>query len=216
MRHGRWHRRCNHVNLPAQNRSDRRCAAAKRHVHRIHTLERLEQELGREMGRRAHAGGRVIELAALQFDVLLQIVGRDRGTHRQYGRRRSDHRHRHQFGQRIEALLAYARADGHGCGMHQQRVAIGRRRGNRPGRQCAGGAVAILDHHRLAHALGEFLPDQAPDAVGDTTGRKSDDGADRLARVGLGERPARNTKPGRNGQQHSRVSQRYWPGFIQH
>jgi hypothetical protein len=53
----------------------------------------------------------------------------------------------------------------------------------------AGGAGIVLDHHRGVQPLGELLPDQAGEHVGEAAGRESDHDADRLVGPGgLGQR----------------------------
>ena len=78
----------------------------------------------------------------------------------------------------------------------QQRVAVRRGLHHRLGPDVAAGARAVLDQDRLADPLRQPLPHQPGIDVGAATGRKSDDDADRLRRIGLRPRAARQRRRG--------------------
>ncbi len=90
-----------------------------------------------------------------------------------------EQRHRRQILGRIEGhRLVDRRIDGHQAGRRQQhRGAVGRRLGDRVAADVAPGAGAVLDHDRLAKALGHLLADDAAQHVDRAAGRERDDQA---------------------------------------
>jgi hypothetical protein len=78
-------------------------------------------------------------------------------------------------------------ADRLAVGVLQDGVAVGRRLGDRVGRDIAAGARAVLHDHRLTEHLGHFRADHARHRVDGAAGHEGDDDADRLARIGLGK-----------------------------
>ena len=74
------------------------------------------------------------------------------------------------------------------------RVPVGRRLGDRLRRDHAGGAGAVLHHHRLAERL-ERLGQNARQQIDAAAGREAGDDADRSAT----DRPAREQRRARSG-----------------
>ena len=93
----------------------------------------------------------------------------------------------------------------------QQRVAIGRRLGDRVGRDVAAGTRLVLDDELLAQPLRQPLAHQARHDVGRPAGGKADDDARRLGRVGLRPRELRQGRhSGRaRGQMHERAAGKF-------
>jgi hypothetical protein len=67
--------------------------------------------------------------------------------------------------------------------VQQQRVAVGRGAAHRFAADAAAGAGAVVDDHRLAQRLRQFLGDDAAEHVGEAPGGPRHDDLDRLARV---------------------------------
>ena len=69
-------------------------------------------------------------------------------------------------------------------GMHEQRVAVGRRLGDEGRADRSAGAGAVLDDHRLSPEFGKLLPERARQDVGGAARRERHDDVHRLGRVG--------------------------------
>ena len=136
-----------------------------RHMHDPHAGHTVEQ-LRRQMRRGAHARAGVVQLARTRLgerDELLDVMHRQRGIHHQYVRLRAHQRNRRKVFNRIKAKMFVetgVRAEG-GVVTRHQRVAVRRRFGSYFSADIAAGARTIFHDHRLAHALGELLADQA-------------------------------------------------------
>ncbi len=93
----------------------------------------------------------------------------------------------HRLDHRREGLLAVVgqaveqdAVERQSLALLQQRVAVGRRLGHARGADGAAGAPEVLDHHRLAPALGQALGDQAGELVGAAAGGHRHHDVDRL------------------------------------
>ena len=135
------------------------------------------------MRRRSAAAGRVIKLAGAcpgQRDQLANIARRHARVGDQYVGQKGHQGHRDEIPLRIERQTGIqARVDGMRGAGHEQRVAVGHGFRNDIGSQGAAGTRPIVDDHRLAHALGEFLADDARERIGRGPGRKRHHEADR-------------------------------------
>ena len=105
--------------------------------------------------------------------------------HRHDQREVRDHRERDEaLGRVVAKIWIDRRRDRHhAAGAHQQRVAVSRLVGDIFGRGSATRGRPVLDHDRLPQQLRQFLPDQAGEDIVAAAGRKTDDHADRPARV---------------------------------
>ena len=94
-----------------------------------------------------------------------------------------------EFEVRIERRVDCVRRD-----HHEERVAVRRRFHDHFGADIAGGARSVLDDELLAKSLRQPLTHQARDDVGRTTGRKADNDAHRVRRIGFRPRDARHRR----------------------
>ena len=91
-------------------------------------------------------------------------------------------------------------------GSHQQHMSVGRRTGDRFGRERTGRRRAILDHELLPKRVAERLRDQTGNAVGISPRREGNHDLDRLLRPNLracGGHRARNNEHGQCRQKHA-------------
>src|SRR6266850_1494916 len=141
----------------------------------------------------ACARGGVVHPAGVRLgvgDEFLHRLHRQAGIDGEHQRHRGGEDHRCEVLQRIERDPGIERRrDGDGRGVVEDGVAI--RRSARRFRRAdiAAGAGAVVDHHLLAHLIGELLREGARIDVGRTAWRESEDHADRLRGV-LGRRNA--------------------------
>ena len=129
------------------------------------------------------------------FSLAYLISSGDR-MHRQ--RRIDDQRESHLRRQRdrhevLARIVGQALVDGgvggeRRAGHQQQRVAVGRRFGERDGRDHRAAARPVLDQHRLAEALRQLLSDGAGDEVHSAARRERHHQRDRPVRKILRER----------------------------
>ena len=118
-------------------------------------------------------------------------VGVELRARHQHQLRGDDLRHRDEVPDHVERQRAVdRRADRLAVGVLQDRVAVGRRLGDRVGRDVAGGARPVLDDHRLAERLGDLGAHHAGERVDGAAGDERHEDAHRLVGVGLGERAA--------------------------
>ena len=175
------------------------------HVHDIDLGLGLEQFAGQMRGR-AIAGRGEIELAGLRLgerDQLLQRFRRHvRIDHQDIGLR-ADQRDRHEILLRaVGELFVQALVGGEDAVVaHQQRVAVGRRMGDRIGRDIAAGAGPVLDDERHAEQLLHLLADDAGEHVARAAGRERHHQRDRPARI-VGRARRRGPSQGQTGRQH--------------
>ena len=105
--------------------------------------------------------------------------------HRHQDRDRSDHRDGREILLGVVGQLRKgARIDDLAGRRQPQRVAVRRRLGDGRGTDRAEGADAVVDHDRLAQALGQLLGDNAADDVGAAPGGNGT--TRRIGRVGNG------------------------------
>ncbi len=152
----------------------------------------MAEQLARHVLRRADAGRAVGELAGIGLGVGDQVGDR---LHRQVVVDQEDRGHRErrrdrrQVLQRIERQRLQAGQDGDGgIARPHQRVAVGGGLGDLVGADGARIAGDVLDDHRLAPGLGEFLREHAAGDVGGAAGGEAHDQPHRLLRPrGLGK-----------------------------
>ena len=156
-------------------------AAFERHLHHVRPRHVLEQ-LGGEMRARGDAARCVVELARFRFrerDELLHGFHRKRRMHDEDVRQGGEARDRHEIADRIERqLLVQARVDGERGGDAEQRVAVGRRFGDRFGSVQTARAGTVIDDERLPERLAHALRDHARREIGRAAGALRDDHSD--------------------------------------
>jgi len=158
-------------------------------VHQIGSAHRFEQ-LGRHVVGRAGAGGGVVELSGLGLgisDEFLEVLRRHRRMdhHHQVGI--VDPRHRHEVAHQLKRLVGNERFVGRMGVRHcQQRVAVGRRLGDRIGADDRAGAGPVLHHEGLLERVREMLGENAGVNVGGPAGAERHDDPDRTRWVILG------------------------------
>ena len=107
-------------------------------------------------------------------------------------------RDRHEVLVHVERQRAVERrADRQAVGGEQDGVAVGRRLGERIGREIAAGAGAVLHHHRLVELLAELVAEEPGDGIDGAAGRERHDDADGPVGIGLGQRVAGRKRQGR-------------------
>jgi hypothetical protein len=140
----------------------------------------------------AAAGNAEVELAGPLPGVADEFGERVDRQRRVDGERGRDDRHRGdrgEVGRRIVAQLAQVHVDGGGAGRAQHHsVAVGGAFGDLGDADLAGRTRLVLDHHRLAEALGEMRTDGARDQVDAAARRERHHDADRPARKTLRQR----------------------------
>ena len=164
------------------------------------------QHLHGEMQRIADAGRAVVEAARLGLGERDQFGDRVRGklgVGRDHELRGHHLRDRHEILVHVERQRAVERrADRQAVGGEEDGVAVGRRLGERIGREIAARAGAILHHHRLAELLGELVAEEPGQGVDGAAGRERHDDADGPVRIALRQRAA-----GRKRQRQTARSQ---------
>src|SRR6185312_7379058 len=95
----------------------------------------------------------------------------DAAMHGEDGWRTRRHGHRNQLGYRVDALWRMG-VDYEGRRRNQQRVPVGRRRGDVLGADQTARAAPVLDDHRLPQLLAHFLANGPADGVGDPAWRE--------------------------------------------
>ncbi len=177
------------VDRAGQQVVDRRRGAAIGHVQQVGAGLALEQ-LDREMGDAAGAGGAAVHLAGIGLgmgDEALEIADAELAVD---GQRLLHAHHQDLRGDvlgRVERHLGHqALHDGAGRGAHQAHdMGVGAGLGDEVDAGDAGRAALVLDQHRLAeerrHALGEV----AAEDVGRPAGRERHDEGEGLAGKGL-------------------------------
>ena len=147
----------------------------------------LEEFRGQLERRRARP---VVHRAGLALGERHQFLHRghaDGRVHRQHERERTDHRHRREVLHRVVGqLVVEAGIEGHrpACA-DEQRVAVGRGLRDKVGADDRVRARLVLDDEGLPEPLLQLRADQAPEDVVGAPGRKPDDEAHGLGRVGV-------------------------------
>jgi hypothetical protein len=145
------------------------------------------QDAGDEVRRAAGAGGGPVEALALPGggDEFLEVVVGRVGRHQDHRGRQADHRDRRQVGVLVgQRLLDHAVGDDPGRA-DEEGVAIGLALRHHGRAQAGRAAGLVLDHDRLAQALGGALGGRAGHQVVGAAGRERHDEADRLGRPGI-------------------------------
>ena len=178
----------------------RRRRALVRHMRDVDAREALEQ-FHREVVGCAVAGRPIVELARLGLRQRDELAHRRR-RHRRMGDQQvgPDHKlaDRREVAQRVVGHVApqvrqHRQRTGAG---DVQRVAVGHRVRGEFGRDQAAGAAAVVDDELLAELRGHAGRENARDHVRRAAGRRRENDADRLVRVGL--------RGGRTGHQRER------------
>src|ERR1051326_7274952 len=172
------------LDLAGEKVGDRRGNGLVRDVHHVHAGHLLE-ELGGEVRRGAAAAGAGLPLAGV---LLWEVYERGDGLHR-HGRmdrehegRRAEERHGREVAHHVVVRLVDGGIDRVRAGHEEERVTVGRRLGDRFGRDRAAAAALLLDDHRLAPGLGHLLAEEPRERIG----TRAHDEMDRLRRgVGL-------------------------------
>ncbi len=184
------------VDLAAEDRGGRRPAALVGHVQHLRT-RRAGEELRGEVVGAAVPGRRVLDRIRLRLrggDELVDVAHR----HRRVGNQHVGHVSRERDG--LEVVDPLERHVGHEEGIHrvrrhradEDRVAVGRRLGDLVRPDVAGGARLVLDHRRLAPALGHLHRDQPREHVGRPARGPRHDQPDDLRWIGLRQRRRRD------------------------
>jgi hypothetical protein len=150
---------------PGQQILDRRRAAAIGHVQQV-DLGHVLEELAAQMNRRARArrGERILAgIVARQLDQLRHRLGRHARAHDQQVGQRPQHGDRGEIlGGIVRQLGVERRRDGvAGHAVEPDRVAVGRRMGDRIGADIAARAALVLDDELLAGELAQLLAGDA-------------------------------------------------------
>src|ERR1041384_5057612 len=177
-----------------------------RDVHQVDACHGLE-ELTRKVCRGPGAGRGVVELSRAflrKLDQLHDRMDRHLWIHHQDVRL---HRHQGNGGEILHRVVAEAAVEalvrGEDAVVAQEPgVAIGRALRHRLGRDVTAGARTVLDHHLLAPALAELLPERSRQDVARAARGESDHEADRLLGKTLCQRMRR-----RAGEQQRRRRQ---------
>ena len=147
------------------------------------------EQRGGEMREARHAGRAVVERAGLglgQRDQLGDVVHREPRIDHQHIGRGADHHDRREILDRIVRQVS-AQTHRHRVrarGGDADRVAVGRRLGDRVGADIAAGADPVVDHDLLAQPGPQPLRQDARDDVGAAAGRERHDQPDRPVRPG--------------------------------
>ena len=119
-------------------------------------------------------------------DELRDRPGRNGRRHHHHVRPRHGGRDRRQAFEQVNATVGVGHREiAQHVAREQQRVAIGRRRGDRPGSCGLAGAGPVLDDDALAQARLKLLRDHPPNGIGGRTGRGGHDDLDDPVRIGL-------------------------------
>ena len=138
---------------------------------------------------RARRGERILAgIGARQLDQFRHRLGRNARPHDQEVGQRPQHGDRGEVLGRIVRQLGVERGrDGvAGDAVEADRVAVGRRMGDRVGADIAARAALVLDDELLAGELAQLLAGDAREHVGRTAGREGVDVAHRLVRPVVG------------------------------
>jgi hypothetical protein len=101
-----------------------------------------------------------------QRDELLDVLRRQRRVHHQHADLNAERRHRDEILQRVVwHFLVEMRIRDVGRRMDHDRISVGRTLGDVLRADQARCAAAVVDDELLAHRLGQFLRDDAPDDV---------------------------------------------------
>ncbi|MCY1223816.1 hypothetical protein D9M72_359560 [compost metagenome] len=164
-------------------------AALVRDVDHVEAGHALEQFAGK-MRCTARAARCERQLAGMRLavgDQLLDRLRRDRRRHHQHQRHHMRQCHRLEALDGVVRQLAHhAGIDGMAARHQRQRVTVRGGLCHQVGADDAGGAAAVVDHHRLAPGFGQLLADQARGKVDGAAGGSGHDDGDGLGGIALG------------------------------
>ena len=167
-------RRHIHLRVAADHGGRRLRRALVGHVHDV-DLGILPQDLGREERRAGDTGRGEIELAGLLLGARDEVLQAVAGKVRRRRSRPAARTHARDAGKVLHRIELDALVDGAGDGVpirgEHQRVAVGRRLGDRRG---SGQARAVLDDDLLLPHVGQLVGEDARQAVGDAAGGERD------------------------------------------
>ena len=193
-----------HVDLAGDGVRQRRATAAVRDVDDGHAGLGLEK-LGGHVERAAGAGrtiGQFARFALREREQFLEVLGREVAVDHQHVLGGGHHADRCQVLQRVVRHLGrQRRVDRQRHGLQADRVAVGRRLGDRIHTEVASRAGLVLDEHRFAECLAPLVGDQAPDDVGAAAGGVGHNQLDGPFGVVLGPRRRRAKGRQRKGSQ---------------
>ena len=186
------------VDVTAEQIGHHRAAALVGDVQHVDAGEHL-QELAGEVVDGAGARRRERDRLGLRFrqrDELAEVLGGHRRMDDEHVRIARDERNRRQVLQRVERHLAAVqrRVGREVVRLQDQRVAVRRRARDGFGRDQRVAARTVLDHDLLAHALRHLRGDDAREDVRSAAGRERHEHLDRLVRIVLRARRARQTQ----------------------